>query len=99
MTTEELPRPALRRDADRQQGRRLLELTNAGLAQGLGPETLLYEGAGFPSLEEVGARFEARRLLRPRDAHRGQGGWPARLEILRPPAGRDGGPDDRPKDS
>ena len=35
----------------------VLELTNAGLAQGLGPETLLYE-ALIPSLEEVGARFE-----------------------------------------
>src|SRR3989442_7563031 len=35
----------------------VLELTNAGLAAGLGPETLLYE-ALIPSLEEVGARFE-----------------------------------------
>ena len=35
----------------------VLELTNQGLAQGLGPETLLYE-ALIPSLEEVGARFE-----------------------------------------
>ena len=35
----------------------VLELTNAGLALGLGPETLLYE-ALIPSLEEVGARFE-----------------------------------------
>ena len=38
-------------------GPSVLELTNAGLAQGLGPETLLYE-ALIPSLEEVGARFE-----------------------------------------
>src|SRR5258708_37911754 len=35
----------------------VLELTNAGLAAGLGPETLLYD-ALIPSLEEVGARFE-----------------------------------------
>ena len=35
----------------------VLDLTNQGLAQGLGPETLLYE-ALIPSLEEVGARFE-----------------------------------------
>ncbi|HUL26401.1 MAG TPA: B12-binding domain-containing protein, partial [Streptosporangiaceae bacterium] len=35
----------------------VLELTNEGLAKGLGPETLLYE-ALIPSLEEVGARFE-----------------------------------------
>src|SRR5262250_3952529 len=38
-------------------GPAVLELTNAGLASGLGPETLLYE-ALIPSLEEVGARFE-----------------------------------------
>jgi methylmalonyl-CoA mutase cobalamin-binding domain/chain len=35
----------------------VLELTDAGLAMGLGPEALLYE-ALIPSLEEVGARFE-----------------------------------------
>ena len=35
----------------------VLELTNQGLALGLGPEMLLYE-ALIPSLEEVGARFE-----------------------------------------
>jgi methanogenic corrinoid protein MtbC1 len=35
----------------------VLELTNAGLGMGLGPETLLYD-ALIPSLEEVGARFE-----------------------------------------
>ena len=33
------------------------DLTNEGLAQGMGPETLLYD-ALIPSLEEVGARFE-----------------------------------------
>src|SRR5215472_10138745 len=38
-------------------GPAVLELTNTGLAAGLGPETLLYE-ALIPSLEEVGARFE-----------------------------------------
>jgi methylmalonyl-CoA mutase cobalamin-binding domain/chain len=35
----------------------VLQLTNAGIAMGLGPEMLLYE-ALIPSLEEVGARFE-----------------------------------------
>ena len=35
----------------------VLELTQAGLEAGIGPETLLYE-ALIPSLEEVGARFE-----------------------------------------
>jgi methylmalonyl-CoA mutase cobalamin-binding domain/chain len=33
------------------------ELVNQGLAEGMGPETLLYD-ALIPSLEEVGARFE-----------------------------------------
>ena len=33
------------------------DLTNEGLAQGMDPETLLYD-ALIPSLEEVGARFE-----------------------------------------
>ena len=33
------------------------ELTEQGLAQDMGPETLLYD-ALIPSLEEVGARFE-----------------------------------------
>jgi 5-methyltetrahydrofolate--homocysteine methyltransferase len=35
----------------------VLELTEAGLALGMGPEELLFE-ALIPSLEEVGARFE-----------------------------------------
>jgi len=35
----------------------VLELTEAGLSMGMGPEELLYE-ALIPSLEEVGARFE-----------------------------------------
>jgi methylmalonyl-CoA mutase cobalamin-binding domain/chain len=35
----------------------VLDLTNAGIEMGLGPEMLLYE-ALIPSLEEVGARFE-----------------------------------------
>jgi methylmalonyl-CoA mutase cobalamin-binding domain/chain len=35
----------------------VLELTNQGLANGMGPESLLYD-ALIPSLEEVGARFE-----------------------------------------
>jgi 5-methyltetrahydrofolate--homocysteine methyltransferase len=33
------------------------DLTNQGLAEGLGPESMLYD-ALIPSLEEVGARFE-----------------------------------------
>jgi methylmalonyl-CoA mutase cobalamin-binding domain/chain len=36
---------------------RVAELTNIGLADGMNPETLLYD-ALIPSLEEVGARFE-----------------------------------------
>ena len=35
----------------------VLELTHRALAEGLGPDTILYE-ALIPSLEEVGARFE-----------------------------------------
>jgi 5-methyltetrahydrofolate--homocysteine methyltransferase len=38
-------------------GPRVLELTEEGLEDGLGPETMLYD-ALIPSLEEVGARFE-----------------------------------------
>ncbi len=56
MTNEELLRQ-LYDDTLVGNGPSVLELTNAGLAQGLGPETLLYE-ALIPSLEEVGARFE-----------------------------------------
>jgi methylmalonyl-CoA mutase cobalamin-binding domain/chain len=33
------------------------DLVNAGLADGMGPESMLYDGL-IPSLEEVGARFE-----------------------------------------
>ena len=36
---------------------RVLELTQQGLAEGMAPETMLFE-ALIPSLEEVGARFE-----------------------------------------
>jgi 5-methyltetrahydrofolate--homocysteine methyltransferase len=35
----------------------VLELTNKALAEGMGPDTILFE-ALIPSLEEVGARFE-----------------------------------------
>ena len=35
----------------------VLELTNQALAEGMGPDTILFE-ALIPSLEEVGARFE-----------------------------------------
>ena len=36
---------------------RVKELTEIGLEDGIGPETLLYDSL-IPSLEEVGARFE-----------------------------------------
>lgn len=35
----------------------VLELTNKGLAEGMGPDTILFD-ALIPALEEVGARFE-----------------------------------------
>ena len=36
---------------------KVLELTNNGIAQGMTPDSILFE-ALIPSLEEVGARFE-----------------------------------------
>ncbi len=71
----------------------VLELTNQGLALGLGPEELLYE-ALIPSLEEVGARFERGDFFVPEmliagKAMAGRAGDPA------PAAGRDRGADDR----
>jgi methylmalonyl-CoA mutase cobalamin-binding domain/chain len=60
----------------------VLELTNAGLAQGLGPETLLYE-ALIPSLEEVGARFERGDFFVPEMLIAGKA-MAGALEILRP---------------
>ena len=60
----------------------MLELTNAGLAMGLGPETLLYE-ALIPSLEEVGARFERGDFFVPEMLIAGKA-MAGALEILRP---------------
>jgi len=63
-------------------GPAVLELTNEGLAMGLGPETLLYE-ALIPSLEEVGARFERGDFFAPEMLIAGKARAGA-LEILRP---------------
>ena len=63
-------------------GPAVLELTNQGLAQGLGPETLLYE-ALIPSLEEVGARFERGDFFVPEMLIAGKA-MAGALEILRP---------------
>ena len=60
----------------------VLELTNAGLAMGLGPETLLYD-ALIPSLEEVGARFERGDFFVPEMLIAGKA-MAGALEILRP---------------
>ena len=60
----------------------VLELTNSGLALGLGPETLLYE-ALIPSLEEVGARFERGDFFVPEMLIAGKA-MAGALEILRP---------------
>src|SRR6266700_4002016 len=60
----------------------VLELTNQGLAQGLGPETLLYE-ALIPSLEEVGARFERGDFFVPEMLIAGKA-MAGALEVLRP---------------
>jgi methylmalonyl-CoA mutase cobalamin-binding domain/chain len=63
-------------------GPAVLELTNAGLAMGLGPEVLLYE-ALIPSLEEVGARFERGDFFVPEMLIAGKA-MAGALEILRP---------------
>jgi methylmalonyl-CoA mutase cobalamin-binding domain/chain len=63
-------------------GPAVLELTNAGLAAGMGPETLLYE-ALIPSLEEVGARFERGDFFVPEMLIAGKA-MAGALEILRP---------------
>jgi methylmalonyl-CoA mutase cobalamin-binding domain/chain len=60
----------------------VLELTLAGLSQGLGPETLLYE-ALIPALEEVGARFERGDFFVPEMLIAGKA-MAGALEILRP---------------
>ena len=63
-------------------GPAVLDLTTRGLAQGLGPETLLYE-ALIPALEEVGARFERGDFFVPEMLIAGKA-MAGALEILRP---------------
>ena len=63
-------------------GPAVLDLTHAGLDQGLGPETLLYE-ALIPALEEVGARFERGDFFVPEMLIAGKA-MAGALEILRP---------------
>jgi methylmalonyl-CoA mutase cobalamin-binding domain/chain len=60
----------------------VLDLTNAGLAMGIGPEDLLYE-ALIPSLEEVGARFERGDFFVPEMLIAGKA-MAGALDILRP---------------
>jgi methylmalonyl-CoA mutase cobalamin-binding domain/chain len=60
----------------------VLDLTNQGLGQGLGPETLLYESL-IPALEEVGARFERGDFFVPEMLIAGKA-MAGALEILRP---------------
>ena len=81
MTTEELLRQ-LYDDTLVGNGPTVLELTNAGLAMGLGPETLLYE-ALIPALEEVGARFERGDFFVPEMLIAGKA-MAGALEVLRP---------------
>ena len=63
-------------------GPAVLDLTNQGLGQGLGPETLLYE-ALIPALEEVGARFERGDFFVPEMLIAGKA-MAGALNILRP---------------
>ena len=63
-------------------GPAVIDLTRAGLEQGLGPETLLYE-ALIPALEEVGARFERGDFFVPEMLIAGKA-MAGALEILRP---------------
>ena len=60
----------------------VLELTNAGLAAGLGPESILFD-ALIPSLEEVGARFERGDFFVPEMLIAGKA-MAGALEVLRP---------------
>ena len=64
----------------------VLELTNAGLAMGLTPETLLFDSL-IPSLEEVGARFERGDFFVPEMLIAGRA-MAGALEVLRPVDGR-----------
>jgi methylmalonyl-CoA mutase cobalamin-binding domain/chain len=61
---------------------RVLELTNLGLENGMGPERLLFE-ALIPSLEEVGARFERGDFFVPEMLIAGRA-MAGALEVLRP---------------
>jgi len=58
------------------------DLTNAGLAEGMDPESLLYD-ALIPSLEEVGARFERGDFFVPEMLIAGKA-MAGALEVLRP---------------
>ena len=60
----------------------VLELTKRGLAEGMGPETILYE-ALIPALEEVGARFERGDFFVPEMLIAGKA-MSGALDILRP---------------
>jgi len=60
----------------------VLELTNQGLAEGMTPETLLFE-ALIPALEEVGARFERGDYFVPEMLIAGRA-MNGALEVLRP---------------
>jgi methylmalonyl-CoA mutase cobalamin-binding domain/chain len=63
-------------------GPAVLELTNAGLAAGMTPDTLLFD-ALIPSLEEVGARFERGDFFVPEMLIAGRA-MAGALEVLRP---------------
>jgi len=60
----------------------VLELTNAGLAAGMTPESMLFD-ALIPSLEEVGARFERGDFFVPEMLIAGRA-MSGALEVLRP---------------
>jgi len=60
----------------------VLELTNKALAEGMGPDTILFE-ALIPSLEEVGARFERGDYFVPEMLIAGKAMYGA-LNVLRP---------------
>jgi methylmalonyl-CoA mutase cobalamin-binding domain/chain len=60
----------------------VLELTNRGLAEGLTPESMLFD-ALIPSLEEVGARFERGDFFVPEMLIAGRA-MAGALEVLRP---------------
>ena len=60
----------------------VLELTNKALAEGMGPDTILFE-ALIPSLEEVGARFERGHYFVPEMLIAGKA-MSGALNVLRP---------------